>query len=193
MQANEESLKIFRQLYFAGWIEKEKYPELSKGGEIYEDVQDKLRGLGLELVDKSYCKWYVIRLFKENDSFAEYHQYHGEISSRHLALLLILYSKLLLPIRLEGWNEKEELQVSFSEVFQMYGYKFRSGKRKIASEQNVRGLFTGLCKMGYIIKPHGKSYYLAGPLMYALHDDLLENMAEGCYQVLYGIEKAKED
>ncbi|MHC1682918.1 MAG: hypothetical protein AB6733_08220 [Clostridiaceae bacterium] len=187
LNINEDVKRICVDLYFSGWIEKNKYPELLRNKEVLESVRELLSYFGLEFVDCYFSKWYTVRLLKENDSYSEYHRYHKDLSSRHLALLLILYSKLILPIKAGQVDEKIELRVTFAEIFQMYGYKFKSGKRKLASESNVRSLFTTLCKLNYIIKPYGQNYYLAGPLMFSLHNELLTDIAEESFELLFKI------
>jgi hypothetical protein len=188
-EVNDEVRKICADLYFAGWVEKYKYPELLRDKELFQSVRELLSCLGVEFVDNYQSKWYVIRLFKENDSFSEYHRYHKGLNNRHLALLLILYSKLLLPIRAGQVSEGTELKVTFAEVFQMYGNKFKSGRRKVASEGNIRSLFTTLCSLNYIIKPYGKDYYMVGPLMFSLHNELLSDIAQESFEVLFQINK----
>jgi len=187
LDIDDDVKRICIDLYFNGWIEKNKYPELLRNKEVLESVRKLLSCFGLEFVDCYFSKWYTVRLLKENDSYSEYHRYHKDLSSRHLALLLILYSKLILPIKAGQVDEKIELKVTFAEIFQMYGYKFRSGKRKLASKSNVRSLFTTLCKLNYIIKPYGQDYYTAGPLMFSLHDDLLTDIAEESFNLLFKI------
>lgn len=190
---DEEITQFLSALYYAGWIEKNKYPEVSRNHEMYEAVQERLKKLGVELVDKSYSPWYVIRLFRENDRFSEFHRFHKNMSNRHLALLLILYTKLLLPIRIGQVDSKETLKVSFNEIFQMYGEKFKTGRRRLANEASVKALFTFLCNLNYIIKPYGEDCYVAGPLMYALSDDILADLAEESYKVLYDISDEVEE
>lgn len=189
---DEEITHFLSAIYYAGWVEKDKYPEVERNHELYEAIQERLKGLGVELVNKSYSPWYVIRLFRENDSFSEYHKFHKNISNRHLALLLILYTKLLLPIRIGKIDSRVTLKVGFNEIFQMYGDKFKTGTRKIISPANVKALFTALCNINYIIKPHGENYYIAGPLMYALSDEILADLAEESCKVLYGLSDKEE-
>lgn len=180
---DEEVRIICSKLYFAGYVDKCDAPELLDK-EVYSKVQERLSYLGLELVDKSTSRWYVVRLINENDSFKEFHNYNKSLTSRHLALLLILYTKLLLPLR-SGNSKNEELKVTFAELYQMYGYKFKSSTRRITSEKTMRGLFTTLTKLNYIIKPYGKDYYVVGPMMYTLHDELLADFAEESLKSLY--------
>ena len=183
---------ICSRLYF-GWVEKDEIPKLASEPALYRAVQDQLFKFGLELVDCKESKWYVVRLLKENDSFAEFHRYHENFQSRHLALLLILYSKLLLPRRAGQVEQNTELSVTFQELYQTYGYKFKPRRRKTTAEVTMKSLLTVLIRTGFIIKPYGKNLYLAGPAMYMLHDELLTDIAEASLQTLFGIDQLEDN
>lgn len=93
---DHEVQAICTRLYH-GWVEKSEIPLMSSDPVIYQAVQDRLTWLGLELIDRSDCPWYVIRLIREHDSFTHNRRRNRHLQGRHYALLLILYAKLLLP------------------------------------------------------------------------------------------------
>lgn len=173
---------------YSGWIEKEELPQLASDPAINAAARELLGKLGLELVDAPESKWYVVRLLKENDSFSHIHKYHPNLQGRHMALLLILYCKLLLPRRAGQVDQNTELFVTFQELYETYGYKFLPNRRRTTSETAIKQLLGSLVKSGYIVKVYGKSLYTAGPLMYTLHDDLLTDVAEASLQTLFGFD-----
>lgn len=190
-QIEYEVRSICAKLYF-GWVEKSEVPLLTEDEIIYKRVEEQLDSLGLELVNRSECKWYVVRVKNEYDSFEQFQKRNQSLKSPHLALLLILYAKLLLPRRVGHVSTETELSVTFQELYQNYGDKFKSKRRKVATEQTLLKLIQTLLKFGFICKVRGRDIYFAGPAMYMLHEDLLSDVAEASLQTLFGIESDVE-
>jgi len=176
-----------------GWVEKNEIPLLAEDKYVYLKVEEQLEKLGLELINRNECQWYIVRIKNEFDSFAQFQKRNQSLKSSHLALLLILYAKLLLPIRAGHVNYETELSVTFQELYQNYGDKFKPNRRKIATEQTLISLLQMLLKHGFIYKPRGKDKYIAGPAMYMLHEDLLSDVAEASLQLLFGIHQEYTD
>lgn len=182
----DEVRRICARLYL-GWAEKSEVPLLALDPNIYREVQGLLGAMGLELVDRPESPWYFVRLFQEHDSFAEFQKRHEYLQTRHMALLLILYAKLLLPIRAGQVAPDAKLAVTFSEIFHTYGYKFIPKRRKLAAETTVKQLIQTLVRLGYLQKPRGQAEYVAGPAMYMLHEELLTDVAEAGLETLFGL------
>lgn len=188
----EEVRTICARLYF-GWVEKSEVPLLATDPAIYREVQSQLGAMGLELVDRPESPWYAVRLLQEHDSFAQFQRRHEYLQSRHLALLLILYAKLLLPIRAGQVSPETRLSVTFSEIYHSYGHKFIPKRRKLAPETTLKQLLQSLVRLGFLVKPRGEAEYLAGPAMYMLHEELLMDVAEASLETLFGLHLEAEE
>jgi hypothetical protein len=178
---------------FHGWAEKEELPLLASDPAIYQAVQEKLAWLGLELVDRSDCPWYMIRLMQEHDSFSQYRRRNRHLQGRHYAMILILYSKLLLPKRAGLVGPSTDLSISLLEIYENYGRKFIPPRKKVATEASIKTLLQNLVSSGFIVKKRSEEIYEAGPAMYMLHDDLLTDIAESSLQILFGIDLSNEE
>lgn len=188
---DHEVQAICTRLYF-GWVDKKELSSLSRDPALYRAVQDRLAWLGMELIDRPECPWYVVRIIREHDSFTQFHKRYQSLQGRHLALLLILYSKLLLPRRIGQISIDIELDVTFQELYQTYGPKFVPRRRKTTSEGAFKSLLRTLSRFGFIVKQRQADIYHAGPAMYMLHDELLTDIAEASLQVLFGLEQNQE-
>lgn len=186
LDIESEAQLICIRLY-NGWIDKNELPMLARDTTLYRTVQDKLAWLGLELIDRPECPWYVVRIQREHDSFTQYQKRNARLKNSHMALLLILYAKLLLPRRAGQVEAETELSISFEELYQNYGYKFAPSSRKPASENRIQNLVNTLAGLGFIVKKRGAAAYQAGPAMYMLHEELLGDIAESSFNVLFGL------
>lgn len=184
--------EICARLYH-GWAEKVDLPELGRDPVLMRAVQDQLIRLGLELVDRPDCRWYVVRLRSEYDSFAQFSRRNQSLKGNHLALVLILYTKLLLPRRVGQVSPDEELTVTFQEIFQSYGHKFVPRRRRTAAESGMKSALSVLVRLGFIVKRRGEEVYEAGPAMYMLHDDLLPaDLVEASLRTLFALDTPTE-
>ncbi len=186
-----EAQTICIRLYH-GWVEKNEIPVLSQDVNLYRLVQEKLSWLGLELIDRPECRWYLVRLRKENDSFAQYRRRNLKLHNSHLALILILYTKLLLPRRVGQVGSDTELLISFQEIYQKFGNKFARSTRNPTSEGRMLGLIKTIIQHGFIVKKRKEEVYFAGPAMYMLHEELLNDVAEASLEILYGLESYRD-
>lgn len=180
--------EICARLYH-GWVEKADLPRLARDPLLMRGVQDQLARLGLELIDRPDCRWFVVRLLGEHDSFAQFSRRNQSLKRQHMAMLLILYAKLLLPHRAGQLPSGEDLTVTFAQIYQTYGHKFVSPRRRTAKEGGVKSILTTLSRLGFIVKRRGEEVYTAGPAMFMLHDELLADFAETSIRVLFALDK----
>jgi len=181
----EEAKTICIRLYY-GYVEKDEFELLAKDALLYRIVQDKLDWLGLELVDRPECPWYIARVKREYDSFTQFRSRNKAFKSVHLALILILYAKLVLPKRVGQINNNQVLSISFEEIYEKFGHKFAPSFKVPTSKQRMETLLSMLVKQGFIIKKRAENNYLAGPSMYMLHEDLLTDLADSSLETLFG-------
>jgi hypothetical protein len=180
-----EAKTICTRLYY-GWVERNELPSLAQDSLLYRTVQDRLDWVGLELIDKPECPWYVIRVKREHDGFTQYRKRNSTLQGAHLALILILYAKLLLPKRAGQASFDQVLSISFQEVYEKYGYKFARSPKIPTSKGRMENFLGVLVNQGYIIKKRAESNYIAGPSMYMLHEDLLADVAKASLETLFG-------
>jgi hypothetical protein len=178
---------------FHGWAEKAELPLMASDPAIYQAVQERLAWLGLELVDRSDCPWYVIRLIREHDSFSQYRRRNRHLQGRHYAMLLILYSKLLLPKRAGLVGPSTDLSISLLEIYENYGHKFIPTRKKVVTAASIKKLLQNLVSSGFIVKKRNAEIYEAGPAMYMLHDELLTDIAESSLQILFGVDLSNDE
>jgi hypothetical protein len=180
-----EAKAICTRLYY-GWVEKNELPILAQDSLLYRTVQDRLDWVGLELIDKPECPWYVIRVKREHDSFTQFRKRNLSLQGAHLALILILYAKLLLPKRAGQASSDQVLSISFQEIYEKYGYKFARSSKTPTSKGRMEKILGVLINQGFIIKKRAENIYIAGPSMYMLHEDLLADVAKASLETLFG-------
>ncbi|KHL95400.1 hypothetical protein QW71_13165 [Paenibacillus sp. IHB B 3415] len=163
-------------LFHYGWVPKETIGVLEKNLTLYREVQATLATMGYELINFPNCEWYVIRLKKEfdDDAFDKFHRKNIGFNKRHMALITILFIKLILP-RLTGSHGDQEAYTTLDELTLNYGEKFQFRRR--SSRNSIESLIKMLKKHWYVIEK-GKRYY-AGPAMFMLHyNDYLQNITQ---------------
>ena len=181
----DEARAICTRLYY-GWVVKDELPYLAKDALLYRTVQDRLDWIGFELIDKPECPWYVIRVKREHDSFTQFRKRNLSLKGIHLALILILYAKLLLPKRAGQVSINLALDITFEEIYEKYGHKFARSPKIPTSKNRIESLLGVLINQGYIIKKRAETVYIAGPSMYMLHEDLLADVAKATLETLFG-------
>ncbi|MEW9123841.1 MAG: hypothetical protein AB2421_14110 [Thermotaleaceae bacterium] len=191
LDIEHEIRSICARLYF-GWEEKNSLPEL-KNAEVYRGVETQLAKLGLELVNVPECPWYLVRKYKEYDGFSQFNARFQNLEGRHLALILILYTKLLLPLRAGHVPQGTDLSVTFQQIYQTYGKKFVPRNRRTTPENSLRKLMQLLTRLGFLIKTRGQEVYKAGPALYMLHDELLTDIAEASINSLFGVDLSMDE
>lgn len=193
MNILEHEVQTICTRLFHGWAEKAELPQMASDPVVYQAVQERLAWLGLELVDRSDCPWYVIRMMQEHDSFSQHRRRNRHLQGRHYAMLLILYSKLLLPKRAGLVGPSTNLSISFLEIYENYGQKFVPARKKVVTESSIKKLLQNLVSSGFIMKKRNADIYEAGPAMYMLHDELLTDIAESSLQILFGIDLPNDE
>lgn len=180
---NPEAQKICSMFHY-GWISKKETGPIERDLKLFRDVQTYLSLMGYELLNPPGTDWYVIRLKKEYDSasFDYFLKRVKGIDRRHMALLTIIYAKLILPRELRHVEPENELSLTVDELVYNYGAKFQQGKR--SPRKTIETLLAPLKKYHYILFEKGKSKITVGPAMYMLHSDMLMDI---CDYVIQGL------
>lgn len=193
---NPEAQKICSMFHY-GWISKKEIGPIERDLKLFRDVQTYLSLMGYELLNPPGTEWYVIRLKKEYDSasFDYFLKRVKGIDRRHMALLTIIYTKLVLPKELRHVDQENELSLTVDELVYNYGAKFQQGKK--SSRKTIETLLTPLKKHHYILLEKGKSKITVGPAMYMLYSDMLMDICDyviqGLTASLNSIEKIEEE
>ncbi|AIF53529.1 hypothetical protein [Pelosinus sp. UFO1] len=163
-------------MFHFGWIPKKDVPQLENYSTFCQ-VQEVFSVIGYEMVITP--EWYVLRLKKEYDidAFDVFHRRNRDFNRNHLAMINILFVKLILPKKMGTADEKEILSISFDEIFLNYGEKFRH--KRYDSKTMIGGLLKVLKRYSFIVQPMvGAPVYQAGPSLYMLREDLLDKTYE---------------
>lgn len=180
---NPQAQKIC-SLFHYGWISKKEIGPIERDLKLFRDVQTYFSLIGYELINPPGTEWYIIRLKKEFDSasFDYFLKRVKGIDRRHMALLTIIYAKLVLPKELRHVDPENELSLTVDELVYNYGSKFQQGKQN--PRKTIETLLTPLKKYHYILYEKGKSKITAGPAMYMLYSDMLMDI---CDYVIQGL------
>ncbi len=184
-------------LFHYGWISKKETGPIERNIKLFRDVQTYLSLTGYELLNPPGTDWYVIRLKKEFDtnSFDYFLKKVKGIDRRHMALLTIIYAKLVLPKELRHVESESELSLTIDELIYNYGAKFQQGKK--SPQKTIESLLAPLKRHYYIFFEKGKSKITVGPAMYMLHNDMLMDICDyviqGMTESLKSIKKIKEE
>lgn len=193
---NSEAQRICSMFHY-GWITKKEIGPIERDLKLFRDVQTYLSLMGYELLNPPGTEWYVIRLKKEYDSasFDYFLKRVKGLDRRHMALLTIIYTKLILPKELRHVDMENDLSLTIDELVYNYGAKFQQGKQ--SPRKTIETLLGSLKKYHYIIIEKGKSKLTVGPAMYMLHSDMLMDICDYVIQGLTGslnlIKKIKEE
>ncbi len=179
---NPEAQRICSMFHY-GWISKKETGPIERNLKLFRDVQTYLSLMGYELLNPPGTDWYVIRLKKAYDSasFDYFLKRIKGVDRRHMALLSIIYSKLVLPKELRHVEVNQELSMTIDELVYNYGGKFQQGKQ--APRKTIETLLASLKKHHFIIFEKGKSIITVGPAMYMLHGNMLMDI---CNYVIQG-------
>ena len=174
--------QICSLLHF-GWVPKKVVGNLEQNLVLYREVELYLSLMGYELINPSSCEWYIIRLKKEfdNEAFDRFYKHNRALNKNHMALITILYAKLILPKKIGHADSDADLHISFDELVFQYGEKF---KRK---NKNPKGIMETLLKTllnQFFITVKDKTMYYPGPSMYMLHEEL---MTDTCAFIIQNI------
>lgn len=174
-QINTEVQKIC-SLFHHGWIPKKDAGYFDRNTNLYREVQYAFNVMGYELINPPYCEWYMIRLKKEFDvdALEQFSKFNKGLNRRHLALIFILYTKLIFPKKAGIVEWTEELSLTMDELCLNYGPAFQSRR------SNPRGTLESLMKLlirYYFVVERGSKIY-PGPAMYMLHNELMDSIQE---------------
>lgn len=193
---NPEAQRICSMFHY-GWISKKEIGPIERDLLLFRDVQNYLSLMGYELLNPPGTEWYIIRLKKEYDSasFDYFLKRVKGIDRRHMALLTIIYAKLVLPKQLHHVESEIELSLTIDELVYNYGAKFQQGKQN--PRRSMETLLTSLKNYYYIFFEKGKSKITVGPAMYMLHSDMLMDICDyviqGLTASLNSIKKIEEE
>ena len=180
---NPEAQRICSKFHY-GWISKKELGIIERDIQLFRDVQMYLSLTGYELINPPGTEWYITRLKKEYDTaaFDYFLKRVRGMDRRHMALITILYSKLVLPKELRHVDIETELSMTVDEIVYNYGAKFKHGKQN--TRKTIETLLATLKRYNYINFEKGKSRIYVGPSMYMLHSDMLNDI---CDYVIQGI------
>jgi hypothetical protein len=193
---NPEAKRICSMFHY-GWISKKEVGPIERDLQLFRDVQTYLSLTGYELLNPPGTEWYVIRLKKEYDSasFDYFLKRIKGIDRRHMALLTIIYAKLVLPKELNHIDPQEELSLTVDELVYNFGTKFK--QRKQDPRKTIMSLLAVLKKHYYIFFESGKSKITVGPAMYMFQSDMLMDICDyaiqGLTESLGSIKKIEEE
>lgn len=178
IQLSPEVQRICSMFHF-GWVSR-KDLNLEKDFGLFSAVRQALGVMGYDLLTTP--EWYVIRLRKEfdNDTFDQFHKRYRDINRSHLAMINILYVKLILPTKMKAISDDApgtRPYITHEEILYNYGAKFQN--RKANPEKRISEILKVLMKYGFVIQPHaGLLKYEAGPALYMLREELMDKTYE---------------
>ena len=173
-----------------GFVNKDEIGVLEKDIEAYREIEHYLDHVGYELINPPNCKWYIVRLKKEFDvGGLEHFKKRYGFEKRHLALIVILYSKLLLPKLLDHIEPDVNLSVTLEELVHNYGDKFKT--RKTNPTKRIENTLSSLARYYFIVKEKGR--YYAGPSLYMLHSGLMKDISKSIITQLADSFKSLDD
>ena len=175
VQVSSEVQKICA-LFHHGWIPKKDAGYFDRNTPLYREVQNALEIMGYELINPPYCDWYIIRLRKEFDldAFDQFSKFNKGLNRKHLALIFILYTKLIFPKKAGMVEWTEDLSITIDELSLNYGAAFQN--RRTNPRGAIESLVKALSKYYFIIAQGGK--LRPGPSLYMLHNELMDNVQE---------------
>ncbi|MBP2642028.1 MAG: hypothetical protein H6Q66_2979 [Firmicutes bacterium] len=190
IQLSPEVQRICSMFHF-GWVSR-KNLDLEKDFGLFVAVRQALGVMGYELLTTP--DWYVIRLRKEfdNDTFDQFHKRYRDINRGHLAMINILYVKLILPTKMKMISDDvtgTRPYITHEEILYNYGVKFQN--RKTNPGKRISDIVKVLMKYGFVVQSHaGLLKYEAGPALYMLREELMEKTYE---TVMRGFVEEMED
>mgnify|MGYP006294504891 CR=1 FL=1 len=104
----QDATKICAQLLRRGYMEKKLLPMLELDENLLREVQDRLAQIGMELVLNAYSPFYAVKLASDIQEHIEETNSMG-LKNNEVAMLVILWSKLILPKRLARQSQMENL------------------------------------------------------------------------------------
>ena len=110
----QDATKICAQLLRRGYVEKKLLPMLELDENLLREVQDRLAQIGMELVLNAYSPFYAVKLTSDIQENIEESNSMG-LKNNEVAMLVILWSKLILPKRLARQSQMDNLVSKNSE------------------------------------------------------------------------------
>ena len=166
-------------MFHFGWVSR-KNLDLEKDFGQFVAVRQALCVMGYDLLTTP--DWYVIRLCKEfdNDSFDQFHKRYRDMNRSHLAMINILYVKLILPTKMKAISDASpgtRPYITHEEILYNYGAKFQN--RKTNPAKRISDILKVLLKYGFVVQRQaGTIQYEAGPALYMLREELMDKTYE---------------
>ncbi len=101
LDKRDDASVICAHLLRQGYIKKSDYPRLEIDEHLLKGVQDRLAQVGMELVINVYSPFYAVRLSQDSQETIE-ESNNLSLKSNELAMVVILWSKLVFPKRVEA-------------------------------------------------------------------------------------------
>lgn len=101
LDKRDDASVICAHLLRQGYIKKSDYPRLEIDELLFKGVKDRLAQVGMELVINVYSPFYAVRLSQDSQETIE-ESNNLSLKSNELAMLVILWSKLVFPKRVEA-------------------------------------------------------------------------------------------
>jgi hypothetical protein len=155
-----------------GYLRKDEVPQLAVDDELYRDVQERLRQVGLQLADTAFSDYYGTKQLDENPELQEYCDHHN-LQRNLAALLVLLWGKLIYPKlvamaddtpKLEDLQGPREYTLDEDRFIEEYAARF-------GGKTYFRSFLWGRAKnLGYVEFAGEKGRYRAGPPLEVLID-----------------------
>ena len=181
IQLSSEVQRVCSMFHF-GWVAK-KDLNLENDYGLYVGVRQALNVMGYDLyTTPGENGWYVIRLRKEfdSDTFDQFHKRYRDVNRGHLAMINILYVKLILPTKMKSVDSEGtgvQPYITHEEILYNYGAKFQN--RKTNPAKRILDILKVLIKYGFVVQPNaGVLKYEAGPALYMLREELMDKTYE---------------
>lgn len=104
---SNEAAIICARLLRQGYVHKSEFPQLELNDLLLTSVRDRLQDVGMELVMNSYSDFYAVKLTRDSQDTIE-ESNNLSLKSNEVAMLVILWSKLILPKRTQAQKALDE-------------------------------------------------------------------------------------
>ncbi|WP_372369898.1 hypothetical protein [Candidatus Uabimicrobium sp. HlEnr_7] len=104
---SNEAAIICARLLRQGYVHKSEFPQLELNDLLLTSIRDRLQDVGMELVMNSYSDFYAVKLTCDSQDTIE-ESNNISLKSNEVAMLVILWSKLILPKRTQAQKALDE-------------------------------------------------------------------------------------
>lgn len=147
-----DAAAVCAMLTARGYVSRAELPELNDP-EVFEDVNHRLGQCGMELVDSGFTDFYAVRPTERSRFQITNQVASSRLTDPQAGLLLILWSKLMMP---KLAQVEKDPRVSFENVWEEFGEQY-------GTLTNLQTAFGRLETLGFIEKIDGQ--YRAAAMM----------------------------